>query len=113
MAPCPPAVQNEIQFEQDTLNLASGESEEFQFIVSVESQNNDLDIILVSSITHDFLTVALLDTSSELFELDGNTILVPTVISASSDALPGTYKILLGTQSGDVTISKFLTVIIE
>ena len=103
----------EIQFEQDTLNLASGESEEFQFIVSVESQNNDLDIILVSSITHDFLTVALLDTSSELFELDGNTILVPTVISASSDALPGTYKILLGTQSGDVTISKFLTVIIE
>ena len=35
------------------------------------------------------------------------------MISASDDALPGTYKILLGTQSGDVTISKFLTVIIE
>ena len=35
------------------------------------------------------------------------------MISASDNALPGTYKILLGTQSGDVTISKFLTVIIE
>ena len=39
--------------------------------------------------------------------------MIPTMISASDDALPGTYKILLGTQSGDVTISKFLTVIIE
>ena len=85
----------QIQFEQKILNLLPGESEEFQFIVSVESQNNDLDIILVSSTTHDFLTVALLDTSSELFELDGNTILIPTVISASSDALPGTTKFYL------------------
>ena len=34
-------------------------------------------------------------------------------VSASDDALPGTYKILLGVRSDDVTISKFLTVIIE
>ncbi len=40
-------------------------------------------------------------------------IMIPTIISTSDDALPGTYKILLGTQYGDITISKYLTVIIE
>ena len=42
-----------------------------------------------------------------------DTIMIPTLISASDDALPGTYKILLGTQYCDITISKYLTVIIE
>ena len=75
-----------------------------------------MDLFLVASATHDFLTVELLDTSLDIIAIVGDpaeTIMIPTLISASDDALPGTYKILLGTQSGDVTISKFLTVIIE
>ena len=106
----------EIQLEQNTLNLVPGESQEFQYIISVGSQNDNLDLFLVASGTHDFLTVNVLDNSADLVAIvddPGETIVIPTMISASDDALPGTYKILLGTQSGDVTISKFLTVIIE
>jgi len=106
----------EIQLEQNTLNLAPGESQEFQYVISVVSQNDKLDLFLVASGTHDFLTVNVLDNSADLVAIvddPGETIVIPTMISASDDALPGTYKILLGTQSGDVTISKFLTVIIE
>ena len=106
----------EIQLEQNTLNLAPGESQEFQYVISVGSQNDKLDLFLVASGTHDFLTVNVLDNSADLVAIvddPGETIVIPTMISASDDALPGTYKILLGTQSGDVTISKFLTVIIE
>ena len=106
----------EIQLEQNTLNLVPGESQEFQYLISVGSQNDNLDLFLVASGTHDFLTVNVLDNSADLVAIvddPGETIVIPTVISASDDALPGTYKILLGTQSGDVTISKFLTVIIE
>ena len=106
----------EIQLEQNTLNLVPGESQEFQYVISVGSQNDNLDLFLVASGTHDFLTVNVLDNSADLVAIvddPGETIVIPTMISASDDALPGTYKILLGTQSGDVTISKFLTVIIE
>ena len=38
---------------------------------------------------------------------------IHTTISASDDAVPGTYKILLGAQSPDIAISKFVTVTIE
>ena len=71
---------------------------------------------MVASGTHDFLTVNILDNSADLVAIVADsteTIVITTMISASDNALPGTYKILLGTQSGDVTISKFLTVIIE
>ena len=106
----------EIQLEQNTLNIVPGESQEFQYTISLESQNNNLDLFLVASATHDFLTVELLDNSADVIAIvddPAETIMIPTMISASNDALPGTYKILLGTQTGDVTISKFLTVIIE
>ena len=105
-----------IQLEQNTLNLVAGESQEFQYTISVDSQNDNLDLFLVASTTHDFLTVKLLDNSADLVAIvddPAGTIVIPTIISTSDDAIPGTYKILLGTQSGDVTISKFLTVIIE
>jgi uncharacterized membrane protein len=42
-----------------------------------------------------------------------DSVAVHVEISASDDALPGTYKILLGAHSSDITIGKFLTVIIE
>jgi virginiamycin B lyase len=38
---------------------------------------------------------------------------IHTSIHASEDAISGTYKILLGAQSSDVAISKFVTVTIE
>ena len=90
-------------------------------------KNISTEFFLVASATHDFLTVEVLDNSADVVGIvddsvdmttleslrSSETIMIPTMISASDDALPGTYKILLGTQSGDVTISKFLTVIIE
>jgi virginiamycin B lyase len=106
----------EIQLEQNTLNLVPGESQEFQYIISVGSQNNNLDLSLVTSGTHDFLTVNVLDNSANLVAIVDDPrepITITTMISASDNALSGTYKILLGVQSDDVTISKFLTVIIE
>ena len=56
----------EIQLEQNTLNLVPGESQEFQYIISVGSQNDNLDLFLVASGTHDFLTVNVLDNSADL-----------------------------------------------
>jgi len=102
----------EIQFEYDTLNLLPGDSTDFNFIISPQFKNGNLELSSIASTTHDFLTVNFVDDSVETFELDFD-VPVYVDISASDDALPGTYKILLGIESDDVTISKFLTVIIE
>ena len=104
----------EIKFEYDALNLLPGTSANFHFIISPQFNNGNLELSSIVSTTHDFLTVNFIHGSVETFELDSdNSIPVHVDISASDDALSGTYKILLGVQSDDVTISKFLTVIIE
>ena len=98
------------------MNLKSGQSQEFEYAISMKSQNDASELFLVSSTTHDFLTANVLDGSADVVAIVENSaekIMIPTIISTSDDALPGTYKILLGTQYGDITISKYLTVIIE
>ena len=106
----------EIQLESNTLNLKSGQSQEFEYVISMKSQNDVSELFLVASTTHDFLTANVLDDFADVVAIVDNPadkIMIPTIISTSDDALPGTYKILLGTQYGDITISKYLTVIIE
>ena len=106
----------EIQLESDEIKFSPGDSISSHFIASPQNANQSVDISSIVSTTHDFLGVKLIDslTPAEVIEL---TIDAPVTlnieISASDNALPGTYKILLGVQSDDVTISKFLTVIIE
>jgi hypothetical protein len=72
------------------------------------------DVSLILSTTHEFLNIDIVNDSPEIFQLDFDSPrFIHTNISASNDAVPGTYKILLGVQSSDVAISKFVTVTIE
>jgi len=104
----------EIQLESDTLTLAPGETQHLNFIVSPKSQKDMFGVSLILSTTHEFLTVDLTDNSPEIFQLDFDAPRpIHTNISASEDAKSGTYKILLGAQSPDIAISKFVTVTIE
>jgi len=103
----------EIQLESDTLTLALGDTQDLNFVVYPKSQK-DMDVSLVLSATHEFLNVNLVDDTPETFQLDfDGPRPIHTTISASDDALPGTYKILLGVQSSDIAISKYVTVTIE
>ena len=77
----------------------------------ISSQNDVSGLSLILSDPVDFLD----ETSSVAspFKLDSNSPKsADVVISASSDAVPGTYKVLLGAQIEDVSISKFVTVTI-
>ena len=103
----------EIQFESDTLTLTPGDTQQFNFIVYPKSQK-DMDVSLILSPTHEFLNVNLVNDSPKTFQLYSDVPRsIHTTISASEDAVSGTYKILLGAQSPDIAISKFVTVIIE
>ena len=103
-----------IQLESNTLTLAPGESKHFNFIVSPDLQKDMSDISLILSTTHEFLNVDLDQDTPGTLQLDFDAPRpIHTTISASDDAVPGTYKVLLGAQSPDVAISKFVTVTIE
>jgi virginiamycin B lyase len=72
------------------------------------------NVSLILLTTHEFLNVDLVNDTPEKFQLDFDAPRpIYTTISASDDAVPGTYKVLLGAQSPDVAISKFVTVTIE
>ncbi|MCH8085239.1 MAG: lyase [Thaumarchaeota archaeon] len=104
----------EIKLDSDTLILTPGETQNFNFVVSPTLQKEMLDIILVLSTTHEFLNVNLVNDSPDTFQLNSNSAVpIHTIISISEDAIPGTYKILLGAQSPDIAISKYVTVTIE
>ncbi len=103
----------EIQLESNELNLSPGASQHFNFIVYPLS-DNDLDVDLILSPTHDFLKVDLDHDNPTSFQLDFDAPRpIHSTISASEGALSGTYKILVGAQSPDVAISKYITVTIE
>ncbi|MDH5462835.1 MAG: lyase [Nitrosopumilus sp.] len=104
----------DIQLESNALTLASGDSKDFEFVLSPKSQKDLLGISLILSSTRDFLNADLSDNSPESFQLDSNAPRpITIVIHASDDAEPGIYKILVGAQTPDVAISKFITVTIE
>ena len=104
----------EIQLDSDTLALTSGDSNHFNFVVSSISSNDVLGVSLITSPASEFLNVELMKDSPESFQLvPGTPMPIHTTISASEDAVPGTYKVLLGAQSSDVAVSKYVTVTIE
>jgi virginiamycin B lyase len=69
---------------------------------------------LILSDTHEFLNVTSNSNLSKTFQLDFDAPRpITATISASEDAIPGTYKVLLGAQTDEVSVSKYLTVKIE
>ena len=104
----------EIQLDSNSIMLTSGNSVKFDFVVSSMSQKDLKYVSLILSSTHDFLNVELVENYPEPFQLDSNASRsISLTISASDDAISGTYKVLLGVQLSDIAISKYLTVTIE
>ena len=69
---------------------------------------------MILSDTHDFLNVNVDSETPSNFQLDFDAPRpIKAMISASEEAIPGTYKALLGAQTDEVSISKFVTVVIE
>ena len=98
-----------IELDSKDISLMPGESKNLSFIISAQQDLSDVSLIL--SDPHDFLT--LTSNVSDPFQLSLDVPRpVEVMISASDDATPGKYKVLLGSQIEDVSISKFVTVTI-
>ena len=96
-----------IELDSKDISLMSGESKNLSFTISPQQDLSGVSLILSDST--DFLDFT--SNVSDSFQLDAPRP-VDVTISASDDAIPGKYKILLGAQIEDVSISKFVTVTI-
>ena len=98
----------EITLDSQYISLMPGESKNLSFVINPQSTiYEDVSLILSNSAT--FLDIT--SSVSDSFKLDSSKT-VDVTISASDDASSGTYKVLLGSQIEDISISKFVTVTI-
>ncbi|MDO8640203.1 MAG: lyase, partial [Nitrosarchaeum sp.] len=98
-----------IELDSKDISLVPGESKNLFFTISPQQDLSDVSLIL--SDPYNFLDVT--SNVSDSFQLDlGVPSSMEVTISASDDVTPGKYKILLGAQIEDISISKFVTVTI-
>jgi virginiamycin B lyase len=95
-----------IDLESKDITLKPGESKATSFIIS--SQKDIPQMSLIVSYPDNFLNAT--STTTSPFKLDSAPKSVDVLITAADDAIPGTYKILLGSQIEDISISKYVTV---
>jgi len=97
----------------DTEEIILKKGEQTQINVNFVSNSNSQTISLVSTSTAAFDDLSV-KSSVESIQLSSNEpISIPIQISASENALSGIYKVLIGGQTDDVTISKYLTLQVE
>jgi len=101
-----------VELESDEILMKAGESRNLNYVINPQSEHAISGVSLVMSGTHDFLSLATSHPKS--FQLDSDDpSSIDVTISASEKAVPGTYKVLLGAQTENVSISKFITLVIE
>jgi virginiamycin B lyase len=104
----------DIELDSNIVSLKAGQSSSINFVVAPNTSQDLSDVSLILTDTHEFLNVVSDSNIPQTFQLDFDAPRpITTTIFVSEDALPGTYKVLLGAQTDEVSVSKFLTVIIE
>jgi virginiamycin B lyase len=98
----------------DTQKITLKKGEQAQLSLSINPTRNTSNISVTSSNTALFSDLIVEHNAPETFDL--NTEIPKTFqvsITASENALPDIYKVLISVQSDDLVVSKFVTVIIE
>lgn len=102
----------EVNIETENIVLKKGEQTQIN-VNFIPNSNNIKKISIVSTSTASFDDLSV-KSNVESIQLDSNEpITIPIQVSANENALSGTYKVLIGGQTEDVTISKYLTLQVE
>jgi len=101
----------EVNIDTEEIVLKKGEQTQINVNFIPNSNSQTISLVSTSTAAFDDLSVK---SSVETIQLSSNEpISIPIQISASENALSGTYKVLIGGQTDDVTISKYLTLHVE
>ena len=108
------ALPFDVELESNVVNIKAGESKKISFVVLPKTSSDLSDVSLILNTPSEFLSIVSDSGVPKNFQLDSDAPRPITLtLSASEDAPLGEFKILLGANTKDVSISKFLTVVIE
>ena len=101
--------------ELDSQKVTLKKGEKIQLTLSIIPNNSSIsNISIISSDTAEFSDLIVEHNAPDTFMSDSDTPrIVQVSISASDNALPDIHKVLIGAQTDDLVVSKFVTVIIE
>ena len=102
----------EIHLGEDNILLRPGESKSLTFSISSISKNTLPSVSIVLSESFEFLDVQTNDATLENF-LPDSFELINVTLHADDNLIPGKYKVLLGAATDQVSVSKFVTVIVK
>ena len=99
----------EIELSTTSLSLQPGDSNTLTYSILPTTDSEIFPVFLNLADSQNFIDVSTSQKYSDIFKLESKPKTVDITISTDASALPGTYKILLGAQTEDVAISKYLT----
>ncbi len=100
----------EVGIDTEEIVLKKGEQAQINVNFVPNSVSQSVTLVSTSTAVLDDISI---QTSEESIQLDSEPISVPLQVSVSENALSGSYKVLIGGQADDVTISKYLTLQVE
>lgn len=99
----------EIDIEVKTISMRPGESQKISFVINPTTENDLSPVFLLIEEASGFINVN--PDTPDIFSLDfDGPRVVSTELALNKDAIPGTYKVLLGAETSEVSIGKFVTV---
>jgi len=103
----------DVESDKKKLILKKGEQAQLNLLL-IPNIGNIPDISIASSSTAQFSDLIIKHNAPNSFKLNGDSPkTIEVTISASESAIPDIHKILLSVQTDDLTVSQFVTVIIE
>ena len=95
-------------------DLAVKKGEQVQVLVNFASNNNNLETIYLVSSNAALFDALSIEYDVESLQLNSNeSVSIPIQISTTESMPLGTHKVLIGGQTDDITISKYLTLQVE
>ena len=109
---CLDIYDSKLDFDMDEISLHPGGSNNLNFTISSTSENTLPSVSLILSDSSDFLDVQTNDSLLKI-SLPDSFESINVTLHADNELIPGVYKVLLGAETEQVSVSKFVTVIIE
>jgi len=103
----------DVESDRQKIILKKGEQTQLNLLITPNISDIP-NLSVTSSTTAPFSDLIISHDAPNVFQLnDGSPRTVEVTISASENAIPDIHKILLSAQTDDLTVSQFVTVIIE
>ncbi|EIJ66640.1 hypothetical protein BD31_I1825 [Candidatus Nitrosopumilus salaria BD31] len=95
-----------LKVEQEEIMIKQGEQKEI-FVTVIPQSNQNIDLVLSGNTNSDLIKIK---TNPESTQITDKIIQIPILVIVDEKAHQGDYKILLGTQLQDISVSSYVSI---